>query len=359
MKEKSSLIEIVSKFNSLSQVEIEAAMIEAFQNGASLEEKNPKGETALFIASKNGLMRIINFLIQKGAKINSTDKNGRTALFSAIEGSKRIAVQKLIDQGININKQDKKGVSPLMFAAQNNEHKIIELLLDYQAQTFLRDKNEKNALDYAQENKASEAITILSPLIKNENTSFDKKAKRVLFFYLKDLPKDFPQPEEYNISERICNRLFYLHDASMKIPKLPEGPDFPEEDQNGLRIGLPLIDAFAGIEEILYVCDAPDGFIRPKIGWHNRLTEDELKSWFASQGCEIVPITKIIKKKATEANNDIIPMTRSKDIGIMEICVPPLTRKSLEANVNTGAMFVFLPWYPSGWPGAKKRRRIS
>ncbi len=55
------------------------------ENGADVNAKTHYERTALHLASGNGHLKIVQYLIEKGAEVNAKDCNGKTALYLASE----------------------------------------------------------------------------------------------------------------------------------------------------------------------------------------------------------------------------------------------------------------------------------
>lgn len=107
-----------------------------------VNEATPDGLTPLLLASKNGHVGTVRYLlIQPRIRIDKCSiENGRTPLMmAAIEGHCAIVEMLLSRSGIDINLRDKNGSTALFFAAERGDVNIVEHLL-FQGKT---DKNLK------------------------------------------------------------------------------------------------------------------------------------------------------------------------------------------------------------------------
>ena len=99
-------------------------------NGAKVNGTRPYrgiGDTALSIASQNGHFEIVKVLIKAGAKVNLDDRLGGTALMGASENGHVKIVKLLIDNGADINAKTYKYSTALIMS---KNYKVSKLLLD-------------------------------------------------------------------------------------------------------------------------------------------------------------------------------------------------------------------------------------
>lgn len=111
---------------------------DSLNKGADINAQSNQG-TPLSLASFNGHIEIVEFLIEKGADINMrVEKGGQTPLIAAIVGREEIA-KLLVEKGADVNVKDNAGWSPLTWASATNRAEIAKLLIDKGAPI-----NEKN-----------------------------------------------------------------------------------------------------------------------------------------------------------------------------------------------------------------------
>jgi ankyrin repeat protein len=165
-------------------------MEEAIRNGARVNEKNRKGETALIKALSFPLFTIetyaaIQYLFEKGADptIQGEGRFGKTTpLHLAVEESSlifdiemkkeeiknerlkdqflyaRLVIESLLRHGALVSARDGSGMTPLHIAAQKNNIVGAKMLIDAGAKIMPRDDVRKTPLDYAE---SAEMIKLL------------------------------------------------------------------------------------------------------------------------------------------------------------------------------------------------------
>ncbi|CAC5401582.1 unnamed protein product [Mytilus coruscus] len=94
-----------------------------------IKEGLSEGNTALYVASRNGYTPIVECLLLAGADVNLANTRGQTPVFiSSLKGHLEI-VELLLHHNCNINQLDDIGGSPFYFSCQNNHIDICKLLL--------------------------------------------------------------------------------------------------------------------------------------------------------------------------------------------------------------------------------------
>ena len=81
--------------------------------------KDNGGRTCLMLASTQGDLDIVEFLLVYGANINESDNSGQTCLMCACDKGDIKMVQLLLDNGANINDKDIYGANCLMYALKS------------------------------------------------------------------------------------------------------------------------------------------------------------------------------------------------------------------------------------------------
>lgn len=104
------------------------AVLDAINEGVSVNRVNMCGNTALMMAVKNGYVKITNLLIDNGANINSRNPEGDTPLHFAVNSKIFKLVEILIENDANINAKNKKGRTPLHLAVERFDIEIIKFL---------------------------------------------------------------------------------------------------------------------------------------------------------------------------------------------------------------------------------------
>ncbi|MEX3605978.1 MAG: ankyrin repeat domain-containing protein [Burkholderia sp.] len=125
-----------------------------------LEKTDPAGENALMMASLNGDLPLVKFLVdKKGAEVS---KKGWTALHYAATNGHDDVVSYLLDKSAYIDAGSPNGTTPLMMAARGNHDTTVTLLLDQSADPAIKNQVGVTALEFAKHYQAPDAVKILS-----------------------------------------------------------------------------------------------------------------------------------------------------------------------------------------------------
>ncbi len=79
----------------------DAVAIRRLAEGASIEARSPRGQTALSRASELGRIRIVSELLARGARTDAVDGDGATALHWAVRGGHKAIVNTLLRAGVD------------------------------------------------------------------------------------------------------------------------------------------------------------------------------------------------------------------------------------------------------------------
>lgn len=93
-----------------------------------LEFKDREGATALWMASVNESLPMVQFLQSKGARINNGNKQGQSILTTTLVHKNFEVLDFLVTKGADINMLDNGGLSPLMHAMLTGPNKRAETL---------------------------------------------------------------------------------------------------------------------------------------------------------------------------------------------------------------------------------------
>ncbi|MCY3885781.1 MAG: ankyrin repeat domain-containing protein [Gammaproteobacteria bacterium] len=97
---------------------------ELLAQGADVNQRNYKGQTALHCAAKAGFGHIVKELLQQGAQVDAVDENGDTPLLTAVRSTIKdkqnlFAVAKtLVSAGADLSSKNMKGHSPMSVASR-------------------------------------------------------------------------------------------------------------------------------------------------------------------------------------------------------------------------------------------------
>jgi ankyrin repeat protein len=110
---------------------------------------NQKGQTPLMLAASQGNLPIINLLLQQGANVDQKDFKGNTALYYALDLPSQAAALTLLSLAKDSNPLNRMGVSPLMRAAAQSCLPVIHYLVEKGQEVMAVDDQGLNALHYA------------------------------------------------------------------------------------------------------------------------------------------------------------------------------------------------------------------
>jgi len=116
-------------------------------NGADINARNSKGETALHYFAKNN-NEICTYLAKKGANIEAEDYENQTPIFSAVKAGNIETTQSLINLNANINHIDINGKGLLSVANYETE-KLIKLLINKGLDVNACDNKHQTVLFYS------------------------------------------------------------------------------------------------------------------------------------------------------------------------------------------------------------------
>lgn len=113
-----------------------------------------EGNTYLMIATKNGHLEIIRYLVSQGANIHSINHEKVTVLMKAVESGKLEIVEYFVSEGVNIQAIDENGETAFMKAVELGYLDIVKYL-------FSKDAN-INIVNY----KGNALMIAISPLVQ-------------------------------------------------------------------------------------------------------------------------------------------------------------------------------------------------
>lgn len=149
------------------------AVLQALSRGASLEERDTLGYTALHRASDDGEVAIVSLLLRSGsALIDARDNDRATALQLAASSGSAAVVKLLLQHHASTDAADAVGDTALHRAAEGGHASVIKLLLAASAATAdRRNQDGKTALDVATKWGRAEAAAALGGSVAPQGRS--------------------------------------------------------------------------------------------------------------------------------------------------------------------------------------------
>lgn len=169
-KDGSPILHMATKIGDIASIEFLLA------NGASLQEKNKDGYTALHVAidndQKQGLEVLVSYL--KDGEINATYDRGKTLLYYAAECNKSEMVTILLNRkDIDTNKENYYGNTPIHVSSRLGYHAIVKLLLASESVDInLKNKQEEIAIYIAWARGHTSILKLLFNDKRNQYNNF-------------------------------------------------------------------------------------------------------------------------------------------------------------------------------------------
>ncbi|MGZ4953615.1 MAG: ankyrin repeat domain-containing protein [Methylobacter sp.] len=127
--------------------------------------KNSDGIYPLILASQQGRIDVVRFLIEQNAALDVLDQYGNNALWAACYSGNSDCIDALINAGIDINYQNTaSGATALIYSASSDRENVVEQLLAAGADPALKTHDDFTALDLASTRKT---LKLLSKLVKS------------------------------------------------------------------------------------------------------------------------------------------------------------------------------------------------
>lgn len=124
--------------------------------------KKKDGTSILMIAARQGLSRLVQYLLEQDARVSSVNRDHCDALMFACISGKRDIIEPILLKKANVDFRSKAGISAVMVAADRGHDKILKLLIDeYHAGFDHKMKNGANALTFAISAKHLDCVEFL------------------------------------------------------------------------------------------------------------------------------------------------------------------------------------------------------
>jgi ankyrin repeat protein len=131
------------------------------QHGASVNEAEGDGTTALHWASYRDDLESVDLLIRAGANVNAANDLGVTPLWTASENGNPAMVRRLLQAGANPNLALLRGETPLMVASRSGNADVVEQLLAKGANANVHAARGQTALMWAVAQKHPDVVKVL------------------------------------------------------------------------------------------------------------------------------------------------------------------------------------------------------
>lgn len=129
----------------------------------NVEARNQQDESALMLASLQGLTEVCEQLIAKGADVNKT---GWAPLHYAATHGHLAVMTLLLDHHAYIDAASPNGTTPLMMAAHYGTPPAVKLLLEAGADPMLKNAQGLSALDFAQRANRADSAEIIAAFVR-------------------------------------------------------------------------------------------------------------------------------------------------------------------------------------------------
>jgi uncharacterized protein len=133
-----------------------------------------RGSAVLHWAVQEGLLRLLEAIVNFGADVNVSDDHGRSPLQNAAASDQEAIASFLLERGPDVDHRGPKSRTALHQAALNNSHHTLKFLLAKEADTAALDEDGSTTLHLASERCHTEVIDTLllkSPDIKHKTAN--------------------------------------------------------------------------------------------------------------------------------------------------------------------------------------------
>lgn len=128
-----------------------------------VEPRNKADESPLMLASLGGYLETVKLLIDRGADVNKT---GWAPLHYAATRGHLEVMKLLLDRNAYIDAASPNGTTPLMMAAHYGTPSAVKLLLEAGADPFLKNQQTLTAIDFAQRANRADSAEIIAAFVR-------------------------------------------------------------------------------------------------------------------------------------------------------------------------------------------------
>jgi hypothetical protein len=146
MKKQNSSKYQIKEYNNLANKHSKLEAIKIVKGEIDANAKYSDENTALIIASNNGQLEILKYLVEIGADVNSTNKWNSTALILASAKDHFEIVKNLVENEADVNAKDDRGSTALLLASENGHFEIFLYLFENGADVNAKDEDSNTAL---------------------------------------------------------------------------------------------------------------------------------------------------------------------------------------------------------------------
>jgi ankyrin repeat protein len=132
---------------------------------AAVDQRTPRGDTALLVAAKSQAAKVVPLLLQGGASAGAVDEGGHTALSYAAEHGEVAVVDALLAGGVSADLRRRDALPPLLEAATGGQREVVQHLLSAHANVNARGRGGITALMIA---AARDDASVVAALLAGE-----------------------------------------------------------------------------------------------------------------------------------------------------------------------------------------------
>ncbi len=128
-----------------------------------VEPRNKVDESPLMLAALGGHLETVKMLIARGADVN---KPGWAPLHYAATRGHLDVLRELLEHNAYIDAASPNGTTPLMMAAHYGTPSAVKLLLEAGADPMLKNQQDLTAIDFAQRGNRSDSVEIIAAFVR-------------------------------------------------------------------------------------------------------------------------------------------------------------------------------------------------
>ena len=130
---------------------IESGVDAHLYEGLKVKPYESEHNTPLHLASLNGHLDIVKYLIKKGANVNTRNRKNQMPLHLAVHNAHKEIIKYLVKHGADMNVVEDEGDTPVAWAAYKGQTEIVLLLIELGARIDIQNKAGNTPLHWAAE----------------------------------------------------------------------------------------------------------------------------------------------------------------------------------------------------------------